>query len=547
MGLPFNVPLGPAYVRPRSGYNYPYWWFKKRQPPHIESHVIYTVSVTDNVVISDTVTGRNSTNHETVTDSVVITDSISFVAANFQTVTDSVVITDSITSHIAYPASVTDSVTITDSISFTYTNLQTVTHSVIVTDAISFTYTNIQHLTDSVVITDVIARLGTVYNISVVQEVSISGIGFGATYITEHAIYHRSITDNVVITDVVAELATAVGNDVIITDSISFNRVINKHVIDNVIITDLPYIQSPLRLSVLDYVTIIEGIQFLAPTRISVIDTVVIGEFITGREGTNRQTVTDSVILADVIRRLDAVYNITVTDSVVITQRINTIYNLSLEQEVEIALIVGHTRYVTRNLIQTEVLTSDFSYLKEYHYTFLDNLVLISNLTRNIIVTRSFDQQQNLNSKFGAVLIFGMTPHPVVTSIPTINPNITILSSNNSTIILPTPEWGDTSHSNDKVNVQRTMTGNTYAYVKKSQTRILNYMFILDLPKALELKAWLLANQNNQIGLSNWKGEIWDMQLITNLIEFNNVGRAAGNAREKVSVSLAFEGVKVAG
>jgi hypothetical protein len=119
-----------------------------------------------------------------------------------------------------------------------------------------------------------------------------------------------------------------------------------------------------------------------------------------------------------------------------------------------------------------------------------------------------------------------------------------VLTSKKGAIALPVPELGDTDASNDVVTVKRTMTGIFYTYVKTTKTRTLSYDFVLDRARALELRAFVLASQSELITLTNWKGEVYAGNLLSNPVVLTTAGRYRG-AREKVTVSLQFEGVRL--
>ncbi len=91
------------------------------------------------------------------------------------------------------------------------------------------------------------------------------------------------------------------------------------------------------------------------------------------------------------------------------------------------------------------------------------------------------------------------------------------------------------------------MTGQLTGYVKKSNTQILNYTWILDFVKAQELKAWAMTNLTRSIKLTNWKGEVWSVKIISDQLILKAETAYQGGARQATSVSLQFEGVKING
>lgn len=119
-----------------------------------------------------------------------------------------------------------------------------------------------------------------------------------------------------------------------------------------------------------------------------------------------------------------------------------------------------------------------------------------------------------------------------------------ILQSKSGAVVLPVPEFNDTDESGDTINLKRTMTGIFYTYVKTSQTRILNYDFVLGRAKALELRRFVAVSLSQLIYLQNWKGELYVGQFVNNPVSFVTAGRYAKGG-ERVTVTLNFEGIRL--
>jgi len=115
-----------------------------------------------------------------------------------------------------------------------------------------------------------------------------------------------------------------------------------------------------------------------------------------------------------------------------------------------------------------------------------------------------------------------------------------------SSIILPPPEFDDKENNTSKVAIKRAMDGTTRTYVNRSATRVLSYTFDLTREKGLELEAFLSAYNGDKISLQNWKGELWEVHLLTNPLSFVQNRRSAPGG-PSVGVNLQFEGKKVAG
>jgi len=127
-------------------------------------------------------------------------------------------------------------------------------------------------------------------------------------------------------------------------------------------------------------------------------------------------------------------------------------------------------------------------------------------------------------------------------AVGTITENYVILSAEGVSVLLPAPELDDKENSVSEMSVKRAMDGTLRTYVRKSPSRLLSYTFDLTRAKGLELQAFLSAYNDNSIKLHNWKGEVWDTNLMTNPVNYTQ-NRKGPN----VGVNLQFEGSKISG
>jgi len=109
-------------------------------------------------------------------------------------------------------------------------------------------------------------------------------------------------------------------------------------------------------------------------------------------------------------------------------------------------------------------------------------------------------------------------------------------------IVLPCALFGDTENIVSEVTLRRSMNGATQTHIKTNSNRRLNYTFrLLDRQKAVEVVEFFKFYNSDLIRLTNWKGEVWKVNLLTNPIDFVKTGRFA------TDVSLEFEGIKLNG
>lgn len=115
---------------------------------------------------------------------------------------------------------------------------------------------------------------------------------------------------------------------------------------------------------------------------------------------------------------------------------------------------------------------------------------------------------------------------------------------NGTVIILPCPQMGDKEKNLHSQVVKRSMTGLLYTYVRKNALQQLTYTFVLGRPMAYDLQDFVDQNIANVITLTNWKGEIWKVQITTNPLDF--IGKSLfENEGERWEVTIEFQGIRV--
>jgi len=115
-----------------------------------------------------------------------------------------------------------------------------------------------------------------------------------------------------------------------------------------------------------------------------------------------------------------------------------------------------------------------------------------------------------------------------------------------ASIVLPAPELDDKENNVSDMLVKRAMDGTRRVYVKRSTSRRLAYTFDMTRQKGLELEEFLTTYNAEHIRMQNWKGEIWDVQLLTNPLDFVQNRRHSPDGAN-VAINLEFEGVKLSG
>lgn len=111
-------------------------------------------------------------------------------------------------------------------------------------------------------------------------------------------------------------------------------------------------------------------------------------------------------------------------------------------------------------------------------------------------------------------------------------------------IVLFPPELSDGEGNVGKIVLQRTITGGTYVYARRTITRKLKYLFETDQFKALEMRRFMLDCLSEPIWLENWRGEMWVGYFTNNPVEFKTTGRGAP-CGDRYSFDVEFEGTRI--
>lgn len=114
------------------------------------------------------------------------------------------------------------------------------------------------------------------------------------------------------------------------------------------------------------------------------------------------------------------------------------------------------------------------------------------------------------------------------------------------TLVLPCPQLGDGQDYLGTLKLSRSMTGETYTYVRRSNLNSLRYTFWLGRAKTLETENFVFKYGSNVIDLYNWKGEHWVVHLTSNPNDFTGKERYQPQG-ERYELVLEFTGIKVGG
>jgi hypothetical protein len=230
---------------------------------------------------------------------------------------------------------------------------------------------------------------------------------------------------------------------------------------------------------------------------------------------------------------------------------VTPVHNETVSQTIVFAGVAQCTRPASSTLVMSDSAT----YILAHNIVVSQTLVMSQSGTRNAVLLRpisqtlAFNVPRQVNAPLigtiggGNVTNFAYNmPIAVGNLVP--RRCIVVLGVPAQSVVLPCPLFGDTESYTGEMNLKRTMTGDTYTYVKKTGTEKLKYSWNLGTYKAIELRDFLIAHCQELITLQNFKGEIWYVFLTNNPFEFSHAARWQPSG-ERVDITLEFEGVKL--
>lgn len=127
----------------------------------------------------------------------------------------------------------------------------------------------------------------------------------------------------------------------------------------------------------------------------------------------------------------------------------------------------------------------------------------------------------------------GYIPSVIWEGVTRIRPQVVFIGHSTS-IVLPPPEFNDFDANEGKIAVQRSMTSRFRVYVKKAEREKRNWKFVIPRYKAEEFKAFLLAEINNELRITDWEGNHWNAKILSDSVDFTESRRwePCGNATE---------------
>lgn len=203
--------------------------------------------------------------------------------------------------------------------------------------------------------------------------------------------------------------------------------------------------------------------------------------------------------------------------------------------------------FFTQMLHFTQLATKQRRVIRSVHQTLGLHQVASRSVTyhraaSNVLHFNDYTIKQT--SMLGQTVIIPTAVATVVSTNP--KKQFVILEIPDRAISLPPPEFNDGEALTDTVIVKRSMNNVLYSWVRKNDLRKLRYTFPLGRPKALELRDFVYASIGQIIKMTNWKGEIWMVNITNNPVELVLKSRYV-DERELANISVEFQGIKIAG
>lgn len=351
-----------------------------------------------------------------------------------------------------------------------------------------------------------------------------------------------------------------------VTQVIAFNRMLNQRISQSFATESVPFVNSPRLLDISQGFAVAQDSSGRNSTnRQSLTQSVVTSQTAAGRNSVFRFVISQSFATGYTLYRRDAIIRQTITHAFATTHRVNTHWFKRVEQDINIVDIIDAHRHVYRTFHTDTVIDHTFDKQRVVNRTVGTTLEESSTFNRQVIYGRTVDTplvveqsivvsmqlsapQIYLPEIVGGPPQFGL-PNVVRPGISGIVPiaNLVKLDSGTSIILLPVPQLQNTLGDAAEVVVKRSISGNAQAYKKTTGQQRFTYTFWLDMIKALELRDWVIANGSKKITLTNWRGEAWQGNITTDQPQFTYDGLRQGDALEKVTITLSFQGVKLYG
>jgi len=573
--------------------------------PTLSESVSRTVGLlrttTDSPTTSESV-DRTGLFYRTTVDAPTISESATAVSVIGNVTFDAPTLSDAAVVVTIQPRTTTDDPTISEDATVVILVTRTTTDAPTLSESVAVVADFVRHPTDAPTLsesTDWVAILSrTATDAPTISESATASLTFirtttDAPTISESVIAHSDPSRNV------TDIST-------ISSAVVANKVVNRSISQTLTITQSNLVATPIQ-SVEQGLSISQSVEAVKDLSKSASNTLTFSQSadyfqFKPTDADNTLTITQDV---DVVQTTGVGNELTITQDVAVqydphldqqfhvlvpaqTVTIAAIFNRSIEHTVALAQSVGYLKIVeisvANNLtvLQSVIggpLRNASNVLADLDHDVDVDVQRNKSVSQSLAVTQSVGLAMILNRSLVSELEFkqehqkadgaggfiqvpnvivtqgGSTPIPgTPDGLPGPAPDIeccpipsgsTVYQSATRAIVLPNPEYSDSEGNVAAVSIKRTITGQTYSYVKKSANRKLKYKFTINQRKAYELRRFLLDFLGDRINMTNWKGEMWTGFLLTDPAEIISTSRGGICNGDMYEVELEYQGVRV--
>lgn len=244
----------------------------------------------------------------------------------------------------------------------------------------------------------------------------------------------------------------------------------------------------------------------------------------------------DTIEFLDLMRGLRA-KPATMSDSLTLTDGVlREVHVVNWSDTLTLIDTFSFNKDSTRTLADAVVFTDGMTLTKESNLLWNDLLAFADGYQVKIRTNNSVNEGIRLVTPVLPTIPTGATgyiPSPIWEGVTRIRPQVVFIGQSMS-VVMPTPEFNDFDANEGKIAVQRSMTGRFRVFSKRAEREKRNWRFVVPRHKADEFKAFLLAEINNELRITDWQGNHWLAKIKSDSVDFTETRRWApcGNATD---------------
>lgn len=452
---------------------------------------------------------------------------------------------------------VTDSFTTSQAIATRIESRRTITHTVTCTQSYGRTF--VIAVTQSCTMSHNNAfALGHFTHITINQS-------FAASHnISFKRAIHKTITQSFTTSQLAITDLFSIVQEFIVSQVISFTKIIKIPITQSFNVTDIPFIQSPRAIALNhNFICSQSNTARNATNRQQVTQTITTSDIVFGRNATTHISLTQSFTTSHIVIIRDAVIRLSLTDAMTFTHRVNTQYHKTIIHDINIVDTIIKHRHIFRTFSTTTDISDSYTTFRTINRTLETDVVVQTSFDRQMIYNRSLETNTSIVSGFYPAIEFATGPFylPAITDGPPefgspteprsglsgidIISKMVKLESGASILLLPQPQLANPLGDAATITNKRSITGEMSSFKKTTGQERFSYTFWLDRAKAFEVRQWVKAYGASLIKITNWRGEVWSGNLITDqpTLQFDSV--RIGAAGEKVVITLEFQATRI--